>query len=110
MINIQVNEKDLAKILSALEGIEKKVQRAAVRTLTKEAAMEFADMLRENIKTQEFNFKPPGKWKEAYPDYHPNEYWWFLGTVLKSIEVRPILMSAKMNTIYKVGLAYEGSF
>ena len=112
MINIQVNQTDLDNILLAFDKVEKSVQRAALRTMTKEAAQEFAGLIKENIMTQKYGDfgKPHKKWKEAYPEYHPNDYWWFLGIVLKSIEVRPIGMSPKMNMVYKVGLAYRGNF
>jgi len=110
LINVQVSKTDLEKLLLAFDKVDKTIQRAAVRTMTKEAAMEFADLVRENIVTQKYkDFGIPHKrWKANLP--HSDDYWILLGTVLKSIDVRPIGMSPKMNIIYKVGLGYKGRF
>jgi hypothetical protein len=103
LINIQINKTDLDKVLLAFDKVEKSVQRAALRTMTKEAAMEYADKVKENILTQEYgDFGHPHKeWKKNLP--HADDYWILLGTVLNSIQVRPVGMSPKMGVTYKVG-------
>ena len=110
MVKIEVNKSDFKKVLTAIKKVKAEVTIAAVQSMTSHISREFADFLRSNIINQEYGDfgHPMGDWKEAYPNNHPNDYWLFLGTLLKSIKNWKVPSDDKRTTIYRVGLRYKG--
>lgn len=109
MVKIEINKSDFKKVLTAIRKVKTEVTLVAVTSMTSQISREFANVLRSNIINQTYGDfgHPMGDWKKAYPAYHPDEYWIFLGTLLKSIKHWKIKSDAA-GTIYKVGLRYRG--
>jgi len=110
VVKIEINKSDFKKVLTAIKKVKTEVTIAAVQSMTSHVSKEFADFLRSNIVNQEYGDfgHPMGDWKDAYPEYHPNDYWLFLGTLLKSIKHWKVPSDDKRATIYRVGLRYKG--
>ena len=106
MVKIVVNKSDLNKVLAAIDRVGQVVA-SLVQSIPKESAMEFSDDLRNAITSQKYSFVAH---KESYLKRFKegdDQFWYFLGTLLKSIKPWNVLSTPELVEWY-VGLRYQG--
>ncbi|MFA5397743.1 MAG: hypothetical protein WC346_17170 [Methanogenium sp.] len=106
MVKIVVNKSDLNRVLAAIDRVGQVVA-SLVQSIPQESAMEFSDELRNAITSQKYSFvahseKYLNRFKEG-----DDQFWYFLGTLLKSIKPWNVLSTPELVEWY-VGLKYQG--
>jgi hypothetical protein len=98
---------DLNRIFAAIDRVGQVVE-SQKEIIPEESSREFSDLLKSNIVSQKYgSFGKPRRsdWKKGYPT--SDQFWNWLGTVLKSITYWKI-DGTKVRTAWWTGFKYTG--